>query len=452
VGDLLLGIDVGTTYCKAVVLDADGGELTQARARTPWTRVSTGAEIDPQALVKTVLSVAAEAIAAAPVGAVAGVGIAGMAETGVLLDERGRPVGPAIAWHDVRGADEAADIAADLGGREFAMRTGLPASALCSLSKLRWQRSNVAGAGSAVRWLGLPEWVGRSLGAGEVAELSLASRTGMFELRERRWWADALAWLGVEEGFMAEPVQGGTPVGRVGDALAAARGAVITIAGHDHVAAMVGAGADAEGDVLHSSGTSEVFVRTISAHLDPTRIADAVAAGVTVGWHVLPDRWVLLSGNELNVALASVLQLLGIDGQADRDALDAAAAEIGLTEQPLRLDGVGGTSPLTLHGIAPGASPAHLWRAALEAGADLSAATLARSDAVGGSRRRIVATGGGVRGAAARAVKEQRLGPIEWSPVQEATARGAALLGGIAAGILESASPAAAVSGARSDA
>ena len=46
-----------------------------------------------------------------------------------------------------------------------------------------------------------------------------------------------------------------------------------------------------------------------------------------------------------------------------------------------------------------------------------------------------MATGGGVRGAAARAFKERRLGPIEWSPVQEATARGAALLAGAAAGL-----------------
>ena len=304
------------------------------------------------------------------------------------------------------------------------MRTGLPASALCTLSKLRWQRSHLPEAGSAVRWLGVPEWVGRSLGAAEVAEQSLASRTGLFELRERRWWADALAWLGVEPGFMAEPVPAGTPVGRVGDALPGARDAVIVIAGHDHVAAMVGAGADRDGDVLHSSGTSDVFLRTIPAQLEPARIADAVSAGVTVGWHVVPDRWVLLSGNELDVALASVLQLLGIDGEAERDALDAAAA--------------------ALPASAPaGDGPAQLWRAALVAGADLSAATLARSDAVGGPHRRIVATGGGVRGAAARAVKEQRLGPIEWSPVQEATARGAALLAGAAAAV----TPAIAVTG-----
>lgn len=432
---LLLGIDVGTTYCKALVLDADGEELGEARARTPWTPVPTGAEIDPHAVVRTALAVAASALAQAPAGAVAAVGIAGMAETGVLLDRRGEPVGPAIAWHDVRGADEARLIAAELGRRRFAAQTGLPASALCSLSKLAWQRAHADGAEAAVRWLGMPEWVARSFGAADVAELSLASRTGMLSLRDRAWWPEALAWLGVPEAFLAEPVPAGTPVGRVGDALPASRDAVIAVAGHDHVAAMVGAGATAEGDVLHSSGTADVFVRSVRAPLDRERIAEAVASSVTVGWHVIPERWVLLSGNELNVALASVLELLGVDGQAERDALTAAAAELGPAERTLRLEGVGDAGPMSLHGITPGMSRAHVWRAALEAGADLSAATLARSDAVAGPRTRIVATGGGVRGAAARAVKEQRMGPIEWSPVQEATARGAAVLAGIAAGL-----------------
>jgi sugar (pentulose or hexulose) kinase len=437
VAELLVGVDVGTTYCKALVLDAEGGELAVARVRTPWKPVPTGAEVDPRALARAAHAAVAEALADSPAGVVATVGIAGMAETGVLLDAHGGPVTPAIAWHDARGSDEALGIAADLGRREFAMRTGLPVSALCSLSKLRWQRSHVAGVESAVRWLGVPEWVARSLGAADVAELSLASRTGMFCLRERTWWPDALAWLGVAEGLMAEPVPAGTPVGRVGDALPAARGAVIAIGGHDHLVAMLGAGATAEGDVLHSSGTSEVFVRTIPAQLEPARVADAVRAGVTVGCHVIPERWALLSGDVLSVGPASVLQSLGIDGEAARDALDAAAAQLGPADRP-PLEGSGATAPPTPYGGAPGASPARVWRAALEAGADVSAATLARSDAVGGPRRRIVATGGGARGAATRAIKEERLGPIEWSPVQEATGRGAALLGGIAAGLYAS--------------
>jgi sugar (pentulose or hexulose) kinase len=438
VRQLLLGIDVGTTYCKALMLDADGEELAEARSRTPWVSVPSGAEVDPRAVADTAIAVAARAVAESPAGVVAGVAVAGLAETGVLLDRRGEPVGPAIAWHDARGADEARAIGAELGRGRFAAETGLPATALCSLAKLRWQRTHAPAAAAAVRWLGMPEWVARSLGGADAAELSLASRTGMLSLREGTWWPEALSWLGVPDGFVAEPVAAGTALGRVRDALPAARDAVIAVAGHDHVAAMVGAGATGDGDVLHSAGTADVFVRSIRGPLERERVAEAVASGVTVGRHVIPGRWALLSGNELNVALASVLQLLGVDGQADLDALNAAAAQLEPRERTLRLDGVGDTAPLSLDGIAPSMSPAHVWRAALEAGAELSAGTLARSDAVAGRRTRIVATGGGVRGAAARAVKTERLGPIEWSPVQEATARGAAAMAGIAAGVFDS--------------
>jgi sugar (pentulose or hexulose) kinase len=100
------------------------------------------------------------------------------------------------------------------------------------------------------------------------------------------------------------------------------------------------------------------------------------------------------------------------------------------------LTGAGEEPTFALTGIAPGLEPAHVWAAALAAAAELDAATLARSDAVAGPHARIVATGGGVRGAAARLAKESRLGPIEWSPVREASARGAALLASVAAGTM----------------
>ena len=392
---------------------------------------------------------AARALGESPAGVVAAVGIAGMAETGVLLDRRGEPVGPAIAWHDDRGADEARAIARELGARRFAAQTGLPASPLCTLSKLALAARPV-GAAAAVRWLGLPEWVARSLGAADVAELSLASRTGMLSLRERAWWPDALAWLGVPEGFLAEPVPAGTPIGRVGDALPGGTRRRHHRRRARSLAATVGAGATAEGDVLHSSGTADVFVRSVREPLEPERIADAVANGVTVGWHVVPERWALLSGNELNVALASVLQLLGVDGQAERDALDT---------RPPRL--------------APGerrcASKASATRGAVAARhrARHEPRPRVAGRARGGrrpQRRDARAQRGGGRAADADRRDRRRRraapprapsrrsasGPIEWSPVQEATARGAAVLAGIAAGLYASVDDAPAVaSGAR---
>jgi sugar (pentulose or hexulose) kinase len=132
---LLLGLDVGTSAVKAAVIDVHGREVAHGRAPTPWTAVATGAEVDPDALLDAATAAGREALDAAPDGEVAGIGVAGMAETGVLLDDRGRPAVPAIAWHDTRGHDESRRMAAELGEERFAARTGLPCSELCTLAK-----------------------------------------------------------------------------------------------------------------------------------------------------------------------------------------------------------------------------------------------------------------------------------------------------------------------------
>ena len=88
--DLLVGIDVGTSACKAAVVGADGRELAHGRAPTPWRQVPTGAEVDPEALFAAAVEAAGTALAAAPEGRVQGVGVTSMAEAGVLLDGQDR--------------------------------------------------------------------------------------------------------------------------------------------------------------------------------------------------------------------------------------------------------------------------------------------------------------------------------------------------------------------------
>ncbi len=112
---LLLGLDLGTTSCKAAVVTHDGREVAHGRARVRWERVATGAEIDPELLVEAALASAREALAAAPDEPVGAIGVASLAETGVLLDASGAPVAPSIAWHDSRGGAQAERMAAELG-------------------------------------------------------------------------------------------------------------------------------------------------------------------------------------------------------------------------------------------------------------------------------------------------------------------------------------------------
>ena len=399
---ILIGIDLGTTFVKAVVLDAAGGaQRGRGRVRTPWRAVSTGAEIDPSALVDAALGAVHEALAEVD-GEVAAVGVTGMAETGVLLDVAGAPVTAAIAWHDSRGEEQAGAMARALGAQTFAATTGLAPSALCTLAKYRWLADHDPEAcARGVRWLGVPEYVVRCLGGDEVAERSLASRTGMLDIVAARWWASALDWAGVPDGLLAEPRAAGTPAGRVGDALERARGAILSVAGHDHMVAAIGAGVS-DDDVLDDCGTAEALVRAV-APLQREAIGVAVSAGLSVGWHAVADRHALLSGFGLSTPLARVLRRIGVDTALERERVDRAAAALDPGEVGVRVEGLH-ERELSIVGPAD-ASAAQVWRAALEATASM------------------------------RAVRNARFDRLEWSPVVDVAARGAALVAGAGAGV-----------------
>ncbi len=434
--DLLLGIDVGTSACKAAVVDAEGRERAHGQAATPWREVETGAEIDPHALLEAAIAAARDALANAPEGRVRAVGVGGMAETGVLLDERGEPMAPAIAWHDWRGGPEAEALAADLGAERFGRTTGLFVSQLCSAPKLRWMTDRRPELRGARRWLNVGEWVVRGLGGAEVSELSLASRTGLLDLAGQAPFAEAIAWAGLREDVLPPFVLAGTPAGVVGDALPEAKGAVLTVAGHDHLVAGVGVGVVAPGDVLDSCGTAEALVRVVAPPLDGDAIARAVEGSISVGWHVAPDRHAVLSGLWTGLNLRRILEELGA-GDAGRAELDAGALATAPADVPaLELDLRSLDRPAL--GLPEDEPPERVWAGALQAAAAEAVSLLDHVDALAGPRRRVVVTGGWARDEAFLAAKA-RFGDLETPAVVEAVARGAALLGGIAAGLYESA-------------
>jgi sugar (pentulose or hexulose) kinase len=430
---LLLGLDLGTTSCKAAVVDHGGREVAHGRAPVPWERVPTGAEIAPERLVDAALAAAREALAAAPAGRVGALGVASFAETGVLLDHRGEPVAPAIAWHDSRGAEQAARLVAELGDERFSERTGLAPRPLCSLVKYRWLRDEHEPAARGVRWLNGAEWIVHRLGGDQVAELSLASRTGWLDVHARDWWDEALAWSGAPAGLLCEPAPAGTAAGTAGEALDGARGAVLAVGGHDHLSAAVGAGATGEGDVLVSWGTAHAFIRAV-APLAPERVRAAVAAGINVGWHAVEGRHCLLGAMRSGAALQRVLDLLGA-GREGRAALERAALEAPAAAGGIELQGLN-EDRIALAGIGDGVSPALVWRAALESTGRGAREILDRMARVAGPHRRIVMAGGWADGPAAQAVSEAHIGPCELSGAVYMGARGAALTAARAAGLV----------------
>ena len=364
------------------MLDAEGDERGIGRVRTPWTPVATGAEVDLDELADAALAAAREAIDGA-MGQVVGIGVTSMAETGALLDSEGRPVAPGIAWFDRRGEHQAARLAEELP--TFTRHTGLPAGRTCTLAKHRWLRDEGALAGTPVRWLNVAEWIVRRLGGHEVAELSLASRTGYLDLHDRNWWPLAADWTEAPAGFLPQPVIAGTPAGRCDGGLhPRATGAVLTVAGHDHLCAVVGAGAIRPGDLLDSCGTAEALVRAVEPPLPEGVVEAAVAMGLTIGWHVLWQRWALMGAFESGRLLEG-LDLESAPGRSQvRRLAEQAAALKGTIEQ------------------------------------------------IAGPTHRFVVAGGWSRQPVVAALKLELLGEFERSPHTEAGARGAAVLGGVA--------------------
>jgi sugar (pentulose or hexulose) kinase len=432
VTELLVGLDVGTTSSKAVVFDVDGAVLAMGRAPTPWTHIEpVGAEMPADVLLAAAVTAVSRALADAPTGRVAGLGVTSMAESGVLLDAHGRPVVPVIAWHDTRDQPQVTQFGRDIGADRFSTRTGLPLRSQWSMTKHRWQRQTDPATARGVRRLSTAEWIVKGMGGDEASDVSLASRTGWLDLSARDWWTEALDWSGASESMFPPLVTSGTALGRVSGGLAEPRltGAVLTTAGHDHQAATVGAEAAGPGDQLDSCGTAEALVRTVPAGFPASGVSELARGGVTVGWHILDGQWALLGATEGGLALQRVLSVLG--GREALAAVDAAAIDAVPGVVSVGLDG---SSRVTISGIGDGVTAGDVWRAALEEITEHILQINQAMTSVVGPHRNLVVTGGWSRSAALMQVKERAFGRLTRSSVEEAGARGAALMAGLAAG------------------
>ncbi len=443
---VLLGVDVGTTDIKVLATTADGEEICLDTAPTRWHSYPDGrTELAPDDLADEVIALLAAVASAAaerlgPVR-VAGIGITGMAEAGVLHRQDFSSCYPIIAWFDPRGHREMAALPAALRV-EFPGRTGLPVSGLATIAKLLWMREHgIELAGCS--WLGVPEFVATRLGGAPVAELSLVSRTGLLDQHTGEPLPAALELLGVGPELLPPFVAGGTPLGSVtgGDIPEILRGAVITVAGHDHPVAAVGAGATGAEDVFDSFGTAEALVRSTTGDVTVAERARLAGIDINTVRHALAGRQLLLGGTKAGLLQRRALGLLGAHGRDGRDRLDAEACAL--------LDRIGDDVPpegILVHGAAmnDGAlhlrldiddvDPAAVWLATVHHGVDIVTQMLAEMAAVAGASGPAVVAGGWTRMASVKRIKSARQPGLRFSPRRQAGAFGAALFAAHAIG------------------
>ncbi|MDI2035142.1 FGGY-family carbohydrate kinase [Paenarthrobacter nitroguajacolicus] len=432
---LLVGLDIGTTAVKAVVFDEDGTALAEGRSATPWSFSNEGTQLEASELLTAASAALTKALSASPSGAVASIGITSMGESGVLIGRDGQALGPVIAWHDRRDLAELENLRSAIAEDLFASRTGLPLREQWSLTKHRWLLTHVPETRRAMLRLNIAEWMAFALGGAPVSELSLASRTGWMDLTSRNWWSETLEWAGVAQALMPEHAVAGTNIGTVsaGAGISRLAGAAITVAGHDHQAAVVGAGAYLPGDVLDSCGTAEALVRIIDPAVSESAMLELTSAGITAGWSVIDQKWTLLGGTQAGLVLRNALNMLGLD-TADIARLDAEASH---SASPLYAT-IHAGQELLLHGSTNSNNQADIWRAALGAVTQQALDVHSRMTRAAGTPSRMVVTGGWSLSRGLLENKEKVFGPLTVSPAKEAGARGAALFGGLAAGIYRS--------------
>jgi xylulokinase len=446
---LLVGLDVGTTNIKAVIFDPTGQPVAQASVSTPtYYPQPTWAYYNAEELWRRTVEALRLAVAKVDQpNRIVSIAVASMGEAGAPIDAHGQPTYDIIAWFDQRTQPQVDWLDRTLGKDRLFDITGLSLQPIFGLCKLLWLKENQPDAfARTVRWLNVADYTAYRLCGVPATDYSLASRTMALNLRRLAWADDLLQEVGLPADLFAPLCVSGTRLGPVLPEVAAATGLPATVqvtsGGHDHVCGALAVGVTEPGALMNSLGTAEnLFLPLTRPLTDPAMGRQ----GYTQGVHVVAGHYYVFGASYTSGACVDWLRQ--IVGGGDYAALITAAERVppgslGVCFLPhLRLANPPYDDPQgrgAFIGLSTDVKPETLFRAVLEGLACeshyivqsllkfLDTPTLHRIHAIGGSTRnqlfmQLKAT-----------VFNQ---PVIVTTMTEATSLGAALLGGLGAGV-----------------
>ena len=457
---LLAGIDAGTTRIRAIVFTPEGRPVAEGSRPTPVERPRPGwAEHDPEDLWRASCGALRDAAARVPdPSRIAGVAVASFGEAFVALDAAGRPTCRIIAWYDERPKPELARLEATIGKARLHALTGLAADPTFSLCKLLWLKAHQPDAlARTALWLNVAHYLAWRLTGVPAADLSLASRSLVLDLGRRIWAEDLVREVGLKPSCLAPIRPWGTRLGTVTAEAAAATGlttaCAVGLAGHDHITGALAARALRPGVLLNSLGTAEALTLALAR---PSRAPELLARGYSQGVVEIagtpPVHYVFGGFPTSGACIEWFRGLFGAEVPHQRLIADAQAEPPGCRGVTFVPDLRGRISPVpdpeargAWFGLSADTSRAGLYRAVLEGlafEARLTVDDLAALPGLGPIEQ-IRAIGGNSRNPLLLRIKASVYDrPIVAAEMAEATALGAALLGGLAAGVFPSLSDA----------
>ena len=311
---MYLGIDLGTSSVKVLLIDADQTIIGSASRELDVSRPHSGwSEQDPAEWIAATEAALAALKAEKPteLAAVRGIGLSGHMHGATILDEGDQVLRPCILWNDTRSHVEAGDLDADPRFRQITGNIVFPGF---TAPKLAWVMKNEPDIFAKVRWVLLPKDYLRLWLTGEhMSEMSDSAGTSWLDVGARRWSSELLAATQLSERQMPTLVEGSAPAGRLRDELAVrwgmAKSIVVAGGAGDNAASACGMGTVQPGQAFVSLGTSGVIFAANGSYLPNPQSA------VHTFCHALPNTW-----HQMGVILSATDSLNWLSGVTGKSA------------------------------------------------------------------------------------------------------------------------------------
>ena len=448
----LLGVDIGTTGCKAAVVGLDGSVVATAYREYPLATPRPGwAELDPDGVWQAACAAIREVTAAVaePPQALA---IAALGEAVTPIDASGAALAPTIVSFDGRAGACYEELIAALGAERLTAVCGVAPQPHYSVAKWRWIAREMPETYRRAATLAcFGDLCAARLGLPPVIDHTMATRTLAFDATSDCWSAEVLDAAGVDVEKLPTPAPTGTVVGAVAARqardLGLADGAVLVTGGLDQACAAYGIGIATDGSAMLSLGTvavlaavSEIDSPALTAvptvpYVESGRrlaIAGTPAGGAVLRWY--RDRF---TAAETAVPGAAGME----DGFYDRIVAGAADVETDLMAVPhfagSRTAFSDPHATAALVGLTFATDRRHVVRALLEGVALEVAVMTERLAEAGVAVAALRAAGGGSRSPVWMQIFADVLGiPVDSTASADAAAVGAALIAGAATGVV----------------
>jgi len=295
-----LGIDLGTTGCKAVIFDKSGVELASAyREYLIESPVRGYAELNTVRVWERVKELITECISGLTEDVVS-VSVSSLGEAMVPVTSEREPLGNSLLNYDSRGSAHLYEIRDALSDKDLYEINGNAPGPNYSLTRLLWyQKEHCEIYDKADKFLPWGSFILYMMGAEPVIDYSLANRTLLLDINRKEWNSSLIDTLGLSVDKLPRLVEAGTACGRMPKALSDELGfkspPLLVAGAHDQCANALGCGVIDEGRAMYGMGTFHCIVSVFGRRPDSGLM---LQRGLNTEHHAIPDRWVSFIYNQ----------------------------------------------------------------------------------------------------------------------------------------------------------